>query len=251
MTRPSGYFWLVPIILAVACTPSPATTEIPSASPVADGETCPDIDLRDPNGDPLDLNGTWLGTDWGEHVISHHGSCVTWTGHSLDPQPDPATGAWTFVFTGNTRPDFTIDGEADYLFPAAVPPQQHMHQVVDIDFFEAAGSTLPTLYVRPEDAIAIPHWRMAPSDTVSDRVELVGTYEGDQCLWLNVDGQRHEMWVQLAANEDISLITPDGHVVARPGDHVSVVAQISPGWASPHECGPGQTLLVWEIAQAP
>jgi hypothetical protein len=91
---------------------------------------------------------------------------------------------------------------------------------------------------------------MAPLTTVSERRELVGTYEGGDCLWIEVDGERYESWGEwLTFTDEMEILGSDLQILVRPGDRVRVDAQVSPMFGS-SACGSEQTLLLWDISPA-
>jgi len=257
MKRLTRHFWIFPLILTVACTASPAASESPSAAPAAAADTCSDIDLRDPNGDPLDLNGTWLGIDYGQYAVAQHGSCVSWVGESLEVQPSPAEAAvdsdfpvqpWESVFDGQLASDFTIAGTWSEVIPSDHTRDQQDELTVTIEFIEVDGSLQPRLHVPAVD-LTNDVW-MAPSATVSERRELVGTYEGTECLWVEVDGERFESWAEwLTFTDEVEILGSTVQILVRPGDPVRVDAQVSPLFGS-LVCGSDQTLLLWDIGPA-
>ena len=268
MARPPRYSWFALLIIAVACTTSPAASDVQSASPASAVDGCSDIDLRDPDGDPLDLNGTWLGIDYGRYVVAQHGSCVSWVGESLEVQPSPAEAAvdsdfpvqsWESVFDGELDMDFTINGSWSEVIPSDHTQDKHGDLTVSIEFVEVDGSLQPRLHVPPLDLFN-DVW-MAPSTTVSERRELVGTYEGTECLWVEVDGERFESWAEWlsftdevsgtgsSASHSVGILDGDHQIFVWPGDSVRVDAQVSPLFGS-SVCGSEKTLLLWDIAPA-
>jgi hypothetical protein len=211
-----------------------------------------------PSGETLDLSGTWLGTDYGRYELRQDGTCLSWSGQSLAEQPSPDRGAiidafpklpWSFVFVGHIDPNFDIDGQWADVVPSdrALNPTGELS--VTVDFFTQDGTTKPKLFVDP--GATFNHWSMAPQGTVSARTELVGTYDGTQCLWLNVDGQRYEMWGEWFTFADqMQLLGDDNGIMVRPGDRVRVDGQLSPGFSSP-ACGTGPAILVWDLVPEP
>ena len=125
-------------------------------------------------------------------------------------------------------------------------------QTVDIEAIEVGGSFVPRLHVPPMD-LHNDVW-MAPATAVSERQELMGTYEGTGCLWLEVDGERYEMWGEwlsyvIEDGTEYVILGADLDILVRPGDLVRVQAQASPLFSSA-ECGGEQGLLVWDIVPA-
>lgn len=257
MARPIRDLWLVPFLLTVGCTASPSASVSDSASLAALADACADIDLRDPDGNPLDLNGTWLGIDYGKYAVAQHGSCVSWVGESLEVQPLPAAAAvdsdfpvqpWESVFDGQVASDFTIEGSWSEVIPSDHTRDKQGELTVIIEFVEVDGSLQPRLHVPPMDLFN-DVW-MAPSTTVSERREFVGTYEGTECVWVEADGERFESWAEwLVFTDEVEILDSDLEILVRPGDQVRVDAQMSPLFGS-SVCGSAQTLLLWDISPA-
>ena len=80
-------------------------------------KTCPNLDLRSPNGSSVNLTGTWYGEDhaWLFYVYQS-GSCVWWAGgfptsETSDLFRYDGLGHVTVVFAGTVASDFTVSGE--------------------------------------------------------------------------------------------------------------------------------------------
>lgn len=257
MARLARHFPLVLLILAVACTASPAASVGQSASSDATEDTCPDMDLRLPDGEPLDLNGTWLGIDYGQYAVAQHGSCVSWVGESQEVQPSPAAAAvaptfpvepWESIFDGQLATDFTIEGTWSEVIPSDHTLDSRGEVTVSIEAIDVDGSIVPRLQVPPLDLFN-DVW-MAPATAVSERREMVGIYEGTECLWIEVDGERYESWAEwLTFTDEREILGRELQILVRPGDRVRIDAQVSPFGSS--VCGSGQTLLLWDISPAP
>lgn len=108
------------VALAAACGPTSQGGESlppPAASPSQGAFTaCVSQDLREPNGDRLDLSGTWQASGDGDiYFLSQVGSCVSWAGGF--PSSQAAVDAFgsvygwhTVVFQGVVDPSFTLHG---------------------------------------------------------------------------------------------------------------------------------------------
>lgn len=108
------------LVLGVACAgpaASGAPTQAPTGSPGIATTDCPNIDLRSPSGDRVNLTGTWEtereGTRAGIYFLHQVGECVWFAGSF--PWPEDASqgplGFVTVVFQGRVRSDFSITGE--------------------------------------------------------------------------------------------------------------------------------------------
>jgi hypothetical protein len=251
-------WWLLSTVLVAACSATPAASGYQSPSAAASADSCGEIDLRDPNGNPLDLNGTWLGVDYGQYLVAQHGSCVSWVGESLEVQPSPAEAAvasnfpvqpWESLFDGQLADDFTIGGSWSEVIPSDHTLNSHADLTVSVEFVEVEGSSQPRLHLPAVD-YNNDVW-LAPSATVSERRELEGSYAGTECVWVEVDGERYESWAEwLTFTDEIEILGSDHlEILVRPGDRVRVDAQVSPMFGS-SVCGSEQTLLLWDIAPA-
>lgn len=104
----------------VACsspvaTPSDDATSTASAQPVAPAP-CPNIPLRYPDGKPVSLTGTWIGTGGiieGVYYLYQSGSCVWWSGgyatsSTTEGRNYDGLGWVTYVFVGQLGNDFVL-----------------------------------------------------------------------------------------------------------------------------------------------
>lgn len=107
------------LALGVACTgpaESGAPTLAPTGSPGIATHDCPDIDLRSPSGDRINLTGTWVtereGTRAGIYFLHQVGDCLWFAGGlPWRGEPDSETlGLQTVVFQGRVGSDFVIAG---------------------------------------------------------------------------------------------------------------------------------------------
>jgi hypothetical protein len=124
----SGGFALV---LAVGCTstvPSPSSSATLSAS----GEAvvgswppgCKDIELRAPDGSPVELSGTWTDVSREDAFqmtwyILTQGDCFYGTGTVADVREEGPfmTSISVMMYTGTIQPDLRIDGEMLHVGP--------------------------------------------------------------------------------------------------------------------------------------
>lgn len=111
--------FVVLLLLGVSCA-APGASGSPTLAPSATGETgladCPPIDLRSPAGNPVNLTGTWYGSDpTVVYYLTQKGSCLWWAGGFATSETSPnfafgGLGGYTSVFTGNIKADFTVEG---------------------------------------------------------------------------------------------------------------------------------------------
>lgn len=111
--------FLVLVLLGVSCagpSASGAPTQAPSPAAEAELTDCPPVDLRSPAGNPVNLTGTWYGSDSTVvYYLTQKGSCVWWAGGFATSETSPdfvygGLGGYTSVFTGNIKTDFTVEG---------------------------------------------------------------------------------------------------------------------------------------------
>ena len=124
------------------------------ASPVASAEAssgppalaCASLDLRMPNGELIDLTGTWEGGAT-VHYVRQIGDCVWWI--ALSDWPDQELGDfYSFTFSGHLSSDFTLEGDfAAILRPnlMGLPISPSGHIKFDIDLPEANSDEPITL----------------------------------------------------------------------------------------------------------
>jgi hypothetical protein len=140
----------VAILLVAACTNGTSVTASPIASPEASfgpaALACGPMDLRKPNGELIDLTGTWQGGAT-IHYVRQIGSCVWWI--ALSDWPDQELGAfYSFTFSGHVSSDFTLQGDfAAILRPnlGGVPISPRGHIKFQIDLPEANSDEPITL----------------------------------------------------------------------------------------------------------
>ena len=119
-----GLRWLAVLGLAIVlmgCVPAtsaPSTgasgSLLPGASAAPATSVCQDIDLQLPNGDPLDLTGTWLGNDDAYWMVTQLGDCVWGAASDLYGFPDGSHTYWQIYLRGTLLPDFTMPVEYAY-----------------------------------------------------------------------------------------------------------------------------------------
>lgn len=91
-------------LFLVACS-----GEAPQPSGAA---ACPPVQVSGPDGQPLDLTGTWSGNDGGLYYIKQVDSCVWWSGLSnfIDQGQYPGE-EWVMVFRGSIDSAGVINGD--------------------------------------------------------------------------------------------------------------------------------------------
>jgi len=101
-----------------ACGSGGTSSPSPVAIPAGSGEpeppaACAALDLRMPSGDAVQLTGRWRAPDGGTYYLRQVGSCVWFTGLSVDTDAPGGLGAsqWTNAFLGTLQSDFTLHGE--------------------------------------------------------------------------------------------------------------------------------------------
>lgn len=141
MPRRSGSARLA-LTLAVVCVfgcSAPATQPGSSASPApseaALTESCHPLDLRSPDGEQVDLTGTWQGGVT-FHEARQSDDCVWWVGYSSWPDEDLGS-AWLLTFTGSIAPDFTLTGEWSEIYTAELHAPRNCPVTFHIEFTDA------------------------------------------------------------------------------------------------------------------
>jgi hypothetical protein len=73
---------------------------------------CPPVAVSGPDGQPLDLSGTWSGNDGGLYYIKQVDSCVWWSGVSNFVEQGQFPGQeWIMVFRGSMNDGGVINGD--------------------------------------------------------------------------------------------------------------------------------------------
>ena len=111
---------LLTLVLASGCvgTASPRATGLASplspAAPSAD--PCPEVPIRLPDGDAINLSGEWIGVSErnvaqrpGIYHFETFSSCLVWIGESNNVGEEPGE-QWSTIFMGSIHDDFTITG---------------------------------------------------------------------------------------------------------------------------------------------
>jgi hypothetical protein len=222
-------------MLSVACgTGSPSNSLVPGASTPPTGRNCSSVNIVTPSGADVQLTGTWRADDQGRYDILQRESCLYWLGMSQDVGFG-AGDIWTNVFTATIRPDFTIVGDwGDVPFNPAIPTNYFNNGslVLRIDFDETGEVERPVLRrVAESGDFGGGVWVL--EESLSDPVELVGTFGGDeerQCVWVEADGERTELvgsgaWT--IRDQPLSVQDESGHIAARVGDPIVVRGQLS------------------------
>lgn len=100
---------LVVLTLAGCTAESPHSTGSPlPTSGTGAAAACELIQLISPQGDPVDLTGTWDGGVFLHHV-RQVGDCVSWIGYARWPGTEPGELA-TITFFGRAAADFSVAG---------------------------------------------------------------------------------------------------------------------------------------------
>lgn len=155
---------LAAMVAGCAPTPSPSSTSTASAPPGL-GASCSGVDLRGPNGAPVDLTGKWEGSStlW---FVTQAGSCVTIEGLSqYANQRDGETHR--VVFSGDLRPDFSIPGRWTWTWACNGPacPVQGRTRDVELHVGFAAGG---------EATIEVPSRALDYDTTFTVTLERIG-----------------------------------------------------------------------------
>ena len=244
-------------MLAGCGTSQPPSGE-PGASAAAADEICPAVELRTPSGESLELSGRWRANDFGQYFVSQRLSCVHWLGMSPSVDEEtPAGSWWTQVFVGRLQSDFTMTGEW-----GDVPYQWEASQYnageldLKVDFYDQGGRQWPAFHLveqRGGQPVGGVDWVLEESLPAAE--EFVGTYGGTigddgACPWIEVDGDRYEIeeWQGVIADSG-QILGEGGEILARPGDQLRVVAQVSPVLGRAH-CQPS-AMLVWDLQPLP
>lgn len=132
------------ILLLAACssgTPGRASATLsPDASLSPAALDCRPLDLRMPNGDQIDLSGTWEGGST-VHYVRQFGDCVWWIALS-NWQGQPLGAFYSMTFSGHITDDFTLRGvEATIVTPQGIGqnPLRQVPVTFTIDLAAATG----------------------------------------------------------------------------------------------------------------
>jgi hypothetical protein len=112
------FIGLTTLIAGCALNPTPSLAE-PSLADGGSASGCGGAELLGPDGERVDLTGTWEGVSslW---FVTQSGSCVTIEG--LSRIADQRLGEdYRFVFTGELRPDFSIVGRRTWTWACSGP----------------------------------------------------------------------------------------------------------------------------------
>jgi hypothetical protein len=238
--------------LLAGCSASSSST--PSATPnssAAAVEICPEIDLRMPNGDPLDLSGRWLANTTGSYFLSQDNSCLFWMGESSPWEDVPAGAYWTNVFSGRIVSSFVAAGPWSDVPAVAGAAANHGQLRLAIEFFDIDGVTWPSLSMlsqEPADVFGDTAWQR--EESISEIEAFTGTFGIDEsdCPWLEVDGQRYAL-VGSGYIEGQHVFSRDGRGVLA-GAQAHVEAQVAAALSDPR-CPSSAQLLVWDLYPAP
>jgi hypothetical protein len=145
------------LVVLAACQPSGAPTSSASVELSPQGSSsavvdCEPIDLVTPNGDRVDLTGTWEGG-----VMVHHlrqvNDCVWWIAYSTWPGTELGE-LGTVAFSGRLSSDFTMRGTWASVVMVTAPdvyalPRRLSSPVVFEIEFDEAGDLARLLNVTP------------------------------------------------------------------------------------------------------
>lgn len=97
------------LVALLACTLALAACG--AATPTPAGE-CPPVAVSGPDGQPLDLTGSWSGNDGGLYYIKQIDSCVWWSGLSnfVDQGQYPGQ-EWIMTFRGTINAEGVLVGD--------------------------------------------------------------------------------------------------------------------------------------------
>jgi hypothetical protein len=93
---------------------SPGASEGATPGPVGARSDCVRTDLQDPDGDRIDLTGTWREPSGGPvYYLYQDGDCVWYVGGFAPSDGEQIwgpLGLFTVIFEGRLAPDFTLPG---------------------------------------------------------------------------------------------------------------------------------------------
>jgi hypothetical protein len=124
------------LTLAGCSLPTPSGDGSPSPSPEPTGSAASvlrqPIDLRTPQGERIDLTGTWQGGGT-FHEVRQAGDCVWWVGSSSLPEEELGS-AWLLTFTGRLGADFTLRGAWADIYTVRLNGVSHCQVAFTIEF---------------------------------------------------------------------------------------------------------------------
>ena len=144
---------LAALLLVAGCSvslPAQSESESPSGVPSSPA-SCPDIDLRGPTGDRVNLNGAWETVEGGHrggiYYVRQVGTCLWFVGGFPRPDDDVveevgALGVVTTSFLGQIDTDFRIHGTWIDVPHVNVPPAQGGSLDLRIEFDDSGGPRL-------------------------------------------------------------------------------------------------------------
>ena len=152
--RPALGVALLLLVCGCAQSTSPSASVVPSASPseVAVGALppgCEPMDLRDANGERIELDGTWTEASGGNQMtwwLRTEGDCVWGSGHVADiaaPGAPAAAPHTVQSLSGRVGGDFVITGGILFLGPRPLgnlPPYSPLRMLLQFD--DAGGLVL-------------------------------------------------------------------------------------------------------------
>lgn len=135
-------FLVILTIGGCTATPSgsPPETEPASSTIETSADECQPIDLRGPDGETVDLTGTYSGAVNGLYIVKQTASCLAMEALSAYPG-EPLGYRWRFVFTGVVQSEFSVSGRWMWVYTRSV--QDATNDVFDLALqigFEDDGS---------------------------------------------------------------------------------------------------------------
>jgi hypothetical protein len=255
----------VPAVLLLGALAVGCSANQPSSTPVGaaagdEAELCPEVSLRTPSGQRLDLTGNWSADDFGDYDMTQRASCLHWLAKGpAVPLDDAEPGDWyTNVFVGQIGTDLSVHGEwADVPSPYEYFEGQPNSGEIVLEigsFHDDLGAEWPSLHMvelrDARDGYNGENW--VPTNALPPRTEYVGRYEFENgCSYIELNGQRYELngWQYDVADQ--GQIMGDGaQVLARPGDELRIDGQIWPDPNINSLCVPNK-IIVWDLQVAP
>jgi len=201
-----------------------------------------------PSGDAVQLTGRWRAPDGGTYYLRQVGSCVWFTGLSVDTDAPGGLGAsqWTNAFLGTLQSDFTLHGEwADLPWGRDTGVGEITWR---IDFAEVDGQEGVTLVVVEATGRFGAGFLVQPIGQVELHVRL---QDSPDCLSVvGDDGAVYELQIATrdwSPAEPTSISGPAGSLI-RPSEAFDVGGEIAIGSG---ECGPGTIIFADRIEEVP
>jgi hypothetical protein len=152
---------LMPVLVVVLMLSACGSEATPAGA-------CPPVQVSGPDGQPLDLSGTWSGNDGGLYYVKQIDSCVWWSGMSNFVEQGQYPGQeWIMTFRGTMNGDGVISG--DFVDVKSSNPGSGM-MTIEARIDQVEGQGVVNLYrtAATGHAIGVTFWRRAaetPSPT--------------------------------------------------------------------------------------